>query len=323
MAKLLITVQDVIDEFGRYVDNGQNRKDIKKELYGPNVYESLISDNKKTNDLVVKSVYMTGDEILQAFQCAWTPKGGIRITPNKIILQEVKIDIDLPCMKETFESWLGFLDDGNLDYSQKPFVAWLLDEYLYPRHKKDREIVSFSGSRVEPTTGIAGATIASVDGFNTILKNKITDGKIIPIVSGVWPTDPVQFVTALEAWTKNIDPLMVSSLEPFRMAPELVERLKVGNRAKYNTNYQLIPENMLTYIFDTKFKFAPDLETQRGSQRVWTTIKGNSVMRTKHSDNINTFRVKETSPRQVNLWTEYYLAYGFWVDEWVITNEQE
>lgn len=317
----IIDVQDIVTEWGKYMDNGQNQKDIKRKLYEPSVYESLIGEKRRTKDLVLRSVHMNGGKILQAFQCDWTPKGLVSLTPNEIILQEVKIDFDISCTKDIAESWAGFLDDGNLDYSQKPLVRWLLDTYLYPQHLEDRELASFNGVRVAPTQGVAGETINSVNGFNKIIADGITAGKITPIASGAWPTDPVQFVTALEAWVMNIDPKVKRRLETFRMAPELVERLKIGNRAKYNTQYQLIPENRLTYIFDTNFMFAPELEAQRGSGRVWTTVQGNSVMATKFSENINTFRIKEQDARKVKLWTEYYLAYGFWVNDWVITNE--
>lgn len=317
----IIDVQDIVTEWGKYMDNGQNQTDIKSKLYEPSVYESLIGEKRRTKDLVVRSAHMNTSELLQAFQCKWTPKGLVSLTPNEIILQEVKIDFDITCTKDIAESWVGFLDDGNLDYSQKPLVRWLLDKYLYPQHREDRELASFNGVRMTPTDGTAGLAINAVDGFNTIIAKGITDGKITPIASGAWPIDPVQFVTALETWVKNIDPKVKRRLETFRMAPELVERLKVGNREKYNKEYQRMPENKLTHIFDTNFMFAEDLEAQRGSGRVWTTVQGNSVMVTKFSDNIDTFRVIEKGPRQVNVWTEYYLAYGFWVNDWVITNE--
>lgn len=311
-----------------YRDNGQGIKDLKNELKQDIVSEMYITDKGSARSQVVDTAFVTSTEVMQAYQDAWTSKGGAIITPNQMILKKVKVDKTLKNLQALFESWLGFLDNGNLDYRTKPLTTWFINTVIIPQIKEDLELkMIFKGVRVEPTPGTAGPAINAIDGFGTQITNAIAAGSISPTVMGAIPTGAnadVEFVELINDFFQTAIPrLYWDKLEPIRVSQNLYDMYTNGMDIKSNTAYKRFDDDKLNEIringgwTGVKLVGVP---SQNGSSRIWTTTVGNSAKRTMFGKNQETFEVQKNK-REVDIFTEWYLAYNFWYYQLVYCNE--
>jgi hypothetical protein len=319
--------QQVVDQWGAYYENnGQGVKDLKIRVMQPSVSESVLSDVRETKDQINKSTYIVTSEVTQAFQKDFTPKNNITFIPNELITQEVKIDIHLADFRQLWNSYLGFLKDGKLDYVNMPFVKWYVTYYVYPQHEEDRELKIFhKGVRVEPTPGTAGLAINAADGFGKILADKITAGKITATATGAIATDDELFVDQVTAWVEAAIPrLLRRELEPIRMSEALTEKFARGMFKKYNKQYPMLSESDLLTIRlnETKTSITiAGLPSMEDSERIYTTVKKNSAKLSRFASNAKMMQIGSYAPRQVSGFTEYEMVYGFWYDALVFCNE--
>lgn len=311
-----------------YRDNGQGIKDLKNELKQDTVSEMYISDKGTARSQVVDTAFVTSTEVMQAYQDTWTSKGGAVITPNQMILKKVKVDKTLKNLQALFESWLGFLDNGNLDYRTKPLTTWFINTVIIPQIKEDLELkMVFKGVRVEPTAGTAGPAINAIDGFGTQIAKGIIAGSISPTVMGAIPTGidaDITFVKLINDFFQSAVPrLYRDKLGPILVSQDLYDMYTSGMDIISNSAYKRFDDDKLNEIringgwTGVKLVGVP---SQNGSSRIWTTTKGNSAKRVMFGANENTFEV-QVNKREVDIFTEWYLAYNFWYHQMVYCTE--
>ncbi len=159
-----ITSSAVVSAFGAYyIDSGQNETNIHDAL------REQFEDTEdftvvETEDTVLRETNAAYAEVLQAFQTAFTPKGGVTFTPKAIPLFNVKVD-------EAFypdalkNQWLAFMTSNNLDRTTWPFVRWFIEVYVMGQIKADLTKNLYAAAYVAPTPGTAGNAVDSFDGL--------------------------------------------------------------------------------------------------------------------------------------------------------------
>jgi len=315
-----------------YIDGGQGAKDILSRFRQRIESDLLMTDVAPTTDTVVRKASASTTSVLQAFQKVWTPKGATTFKMEPIQLFKIKADLE-EYPDDLEESWLGFLAGvDEVDRAKWPFVRWWLEKEIMPTMEEDYEMsLCFKGVAVAPTSGTAGATAGSMDGMNIILNRHIASGRLSPFVVGAPPTDPVLFVEYMEDLTNRVPAILQDKLEPWRLSRTLGKRYLDGVDLKYNKNYAQVTDKVGIHNTNMSIAVVPDpttgkmnvgLRSQEGSSKIWTTVRGNSVVRTKNPKNQGVFKI-ESAKRQVLAFTDFWKGVGVWLPEYAFCNNQD
>lgn len=325
----MINIEDIKTEFGLfYKDGGQGLKDVARRLQQRSVSEQALGDLRITTETKLHKASSEMTRVMQAFQKGWTPISTISFDVESIDLHSWKIDAEV-YPDEIEESWLGFLASSDLDRKTWPFVKYWIDSVL-KQYEYDYEMHEvFHGVRGVITPKTATEAGKSINGFNKVINDLITAGKTAPIMDVAVPTDPVEFVTYMEKMTNEIPAIYRGMLEPWRMSEELGERFVDGMDKKYNGTYarendlfkiRNRPATIATYKNENGVVI-PGLPSHHGSEKIWTTIRGNSVVGKKKQGNSGILRL-ENIDRLVKAYTDGYTGVGFWVGGYVFTNDK-
>lgn len=327
-----MNIAQIISEAGAYYqDNGQSAKDILQRFRQRNETDQFFSDSNTTRDTLVRKANSNTTRVLQSFQKAFTPLGATTFQMEKIELFQMKVDLE-ETPDDLVDSWLGFLEGENeIDRKKWPFVRWWLEKEILPKIEEDYELYEvFKGVYAAPTSGTPGLQGKSMDGLNIIRKRHIAAGKIAPIVMGALPTTPLDAVNYVEDFVKQFPKLIWGKLEPLRMNQEFGQLYLDGVDEKYNVQYKQVSDKLT--VKNTPVRIAavtnedgiliPGLRSMEGSEVLWTTVKGNSVLRVKNPVNAGLFQL-ESQTRQIRAFTDWWKGVGWWMPNYVLTNDRD
>jgi hypothetical protein len=315
-----INSADVVTEWKAiYRQQGQSVKDIMVKLRQKSVTEAYFP-RRNTDQTIMEKVSAEFARVLQRFQKAYTPIGGVTFEPLKIALYKLKIDLaEYP--DELEETWLGFLADNDLDRKTWPFVKWYIMNALIQQEKDMEELEIYKGVPGVITPGTATAAGASLLGIKKQINDFNTAGTLDLKVLGAVPTDAVEFVEYIEAFVKMIPRLLRNELDYLFLEEDGVDLFRDGMREKYNTQYNQVGEKDITKLRNDNIQLA-GLPSMAGSKKIWTTPVWNRQSGLKKSGNPETFRV-ENVDRQVKAYTDYYKGFGFWIPQYLVSNDVE
>lgn len=315
-----ITASAVVSAFGDYyLNNGQTENDINTKLMEPfgtmDVFRVIESE-----DTILRETNTAFSEVLQGFQKAFTPKGGVTFTPKEIKLYNVKVD-ELFYPDDLKNSWLGFLTSNNLDRTTWPFVRWFIEEYVLKQIKEDLELQAiFGGVYSAPTAGTANAASAVMNGIKKIINDAITATTITVISTGAPSTTPETWCEQVEAFVASVPELYWHQNMTLAMSRSLALRYRRGRQKKYNMYYNQSSELETVEGFDNiKIK---GLASHNATTKIWMTPAVNAVLGMKGGSNKDIVEVEKVD-RQVKVYTDFYIGIGFINDSIVFTNDRE
>lgn len=319
MADTTIDIADIISSFGSYyLDGGQNQNDLLMrpfEKFGTREAFNL----RPTNDTILRLAAIEVEEILQGYQDTFTSKGGVDFAPIEIALTQVKIDNEFNPNK-LVASWLGFLANNKIDRSTYPFIKWFIEDYLLKQVDKDLEMKAiYTGSKVTPTPGTAGAAIEAMDGIKKQINAGITATTITPIVTGAAAVNPIDWCTQVEDFTKSIPEIYWPENMPLNMSMVLERRYKEGRRLKYNMSYAQVTE--MSLVQDTNIRVVGRM-SHFGSEKIWATTARNYVMGVKGYSNKSMFEIEHVK-RKVAIYSDWWIGIGYLLADEMFTNDQD
>ncbi len=320
MADTVISPEQMIADFGGYyLDAGQNQNSLMMRPFTP--FGTLDAFTMwPTNDTILRMGEVQVGEILQAYQDEYTPKGQVVFKPITITMFEQKIDQAFNPTK-LYRTWAAFLTSNNTDRTTWPFPKWFIEKYLLGQVDEDLETQAiYTGTYVAPTTGVAGAAINAMDGVKKIINAGITAGSIVPIATGVLPTDEVAFVTAIEAWIAMLPVKYQRKQMQLNLAVPLQNRWRRGMRKKYNMNYGQVSE--LDNITDFENITIAGRVSMGNSNKIWMTPKENAIAAVKGYENKNGFQLEKVD-RKVKIYTDWFIGVGFLLKDIIFTNDQD
>lgn len=320
MPNTSITASQVVTDFGAYyIDQGQNQNDIHdrlRESFGSMAAFTII----ESDNTVLRAVNTAYAEVLQAFQTAYTPKGGVTFTPKAIPLYNLKTDQQFypDALKQ---SWLQFLITNNTDRTTYPFVRWFIEIYLINQIHHDMEVNLYGAIAATPTAGTAGNASASFTGLKKIINDAITATTIATIATGAPSTTPETWCGQVETFCAGIPELYWENGFELNMSRSLALRYKQGRAIKYNTYYVQASDAMSVQNFEN-IKVA-GRGSLTGKTKIWGTPKINAVIGMKGSEsNMGTVEVEKVD-RLVKIYTDFWFGLGFIDDGIVFTNDQD
>lgn len=316
----VILAADVVAEWKAvYKAEGQSVKDIMTKLTQRSVTAKYFP-TRFTEKTVLEKVSAEFSRVLQRFQKQYTPVGGVKFEPLKIALFKLKIDLqERP--DELEESWLGFLADSSLNRKDWPFIKWFLMNALI-QAEKDLEMSEIyhgvAGAIVEGTPTAAGA---SLDGIKIQINRLNTAGKLDLITMGAVPTDPVLYVEYIEDMIKQVERPLRNELDFVFVQEDGHDLFRDGMRLKYNVNYAQVDDSKITKLRNDNIQVV-GLPSMAGSDKIWTTPSWNRQAGFKKPGNETVFQV-ENIDRLVKAYTDYYKGFGFWIGEYLVSNDVE
>lgn len=316
-----IEISDIVADYGNYYQNrGQNMASLLKKYYrSERVTEKEMLTVMKTDNTVVELGKASIENVSQAYQQAWTPKGDVVITPQTITLGELKIDLEL-YTRALKDSWLAFLDLNSLDEKSTPFIKYLMEEHIPEAYNEEFEMLQvYWGSYVVPTAGVAGTPQGAMDGIRKRINQGITNGTISTISTGALDTDGAIFVKQIEDFCKQIPKKFWKYSLKIGMNEDQKLLYNEGRRTLYNTNYAA--ESDLNKVQNFNFKVL-GLPSMGDDDKIWTTLPGNGRLYVKNAANEGQFKIKEGQPRHVEIYSQFYKGIGFADHEAIFTNDR-
>ena len=314
-----ITSSAVVTDFGAYyIDAGQSEMNLHDSLR-----ENFESMNAFTivqsEDTVLREVNVEYAEVLQSFQTAFTPKGGVTFTPKSIPLFNVKID-QLFYPDALKNRWIAFLTSNNLDRTTWPFVRWFIEKYVMGQIKHDLEKNLYGAVYVAPTAGTANAASASFDGLKQIINTGITGGTISTIATGAPSSTFATWCTQVETFCKSIPELYWETPMSINTSRLLKLNYVEGRKTKYNSNYD--QEGTADVVRNFEQIKVVGRGSMSGKSKIWASPIMNNILAFKGAENMNTVQVEKVD-RQVKVYTDFWLGLGFIDDRLVYTNDQD
>lgn len=315
-----IQAADVVAEWKAvYKAEGQGVKDIMTKLMQRSVTAGYFP-TRITEKTILEKVTAEFSRVLQRFQKKYTPIGGVTFEPTKIPLFKLKIDLqEQP--DELEESWLGFLADTSLKRKEWPFIKWFLTNALL-QADKDLELNEiYNGVAAPIVDGTPSAAGAVLDGIKIQINRLNTAGKLDLINMGAVPADPKLYVEYIEDMIKQVPRLLRNELDYVFVQEDGHDLFRDGMREKYNVNYPQVEESKITRLRNDNISIV-GLPSMAGSDKIWTTPSWNRQGGFKKPGNATVFEV-ENIDRTVKAYTDYYKGFGFWIGEYVVSNDVE
>lgn len=294
---------------------------VHEKALGKELREQLITETFMTRVRNIKDEYALPnvliDEVTQAYQDEFTPKGTATFDALIIKTREIKIDYCLQNLGQLYESWLAEWFEEGRPIAQWSFPRFILSEMIIPQVAEDIETqMVWNGVYVAPTIGVAGPAIASVDGLSKIIVDQIGLGNIIPIPTGA--ITPANIKDRVEFFVDNI-PLPYRRLSGVILMSETNARL-------YWRDYKAVNGGDTNYSGTNNFQIdgtrftVVGVPSMEGSDRFLFTPKRNLLV-IYDKDYLPRFRFQEFD-RSIKILAEYRRGYGFGMLQFVFVNDQ-
>ena len=320
-----ITITDIITEWKAYYRaEGQGVKDLILKLTQKSVTAGYFP-TRLTDKTILEKASVEFSRVLQRFQKDFTPIGNTTFKPTKIPLYKLKIDLQ-ETPDDLEESWLGFLGDNSLSRKEWPFIKWYLTNALIQADKDLEMSEIYSGVAGTITPGTANAAGTSLMGIKKQINDFNTAGSLLKITMGAVPattTDAgkIALVDYVESMIKQTPRLLRNEIDYVFLNEDLHDDFRDGMRLKYNVNYVGVDDSKITTLRNDNIKLV-GLPSMVGSKKIWYTPMWNRQAGFKKPGNEKVFEV-ENVDRKVKAYTDYYKGFGFWIPEYVVSNDVE
>jgi hypothetical protein len=312
-----MTIKDIITEYGAYyLRSGQNKNRIRQLLLQPAVTPSYMTPIK-TNDTIYQMAQSTLTSVVQGFQKGWTPKGAAKITPNKIELFNLKVDLE-EYPDDLEATWLGFLASDSINRKDWPFVKWLIEVHLIPKIKEEMELYEYGlGKHADPTQGTASAAGTNLNGIKTLLQAGVNNTKHpMNFIEGIGALETDTVFDQVEAFVDGIsDVYQTKAMNVF--VPYKHRRAYLRDKRAQGF-YNITGDKQI----DDKIDFTPQqvvgLPSINGESFMFATPKANMLYLTKKGANMTKFKIEEAK-RQIFIMADWYEGLGFGINEAVWT----
>jgi hypothetical protein len=174
MAITISNTSEVLNRFCAKFDT-EIHSQLRRDMVTESVWTPVTADYA-----YVSPQMTTTGEIVQAFQCPWTPESGTsNLTDLTWKLQPLKIDLEFTC--DDLNIWFDKFNCSRTEWgSGQPLTAWdfpryFLNEAIMPLLKDNMEMkIAYKGVHVAPTSGVAGTALGAVDGMGAVIADAIT-----------------------------------------------------------------------------------------------------------------------------------------------------
>jgi hypothetical protein len=294
--------------------------------------QSLVTESEWTPrvaDHTWTAPNVTTTDLIQAFQCDFTPNNSHTFDETPIPLQQLKIDLQFTCddLEKFFDSF--FTEWYEFGSGKKPedwrFPAWIYANEILPKVEEELELlIAYKGVLVAPTTGVAGTPSASCDGMARKIALAIIAGRITPIATGAFTAntyyDKVNtFISALpQQHRERPGKIYMAPTHARGLAMDILERFKA------NSNINPADTNsILRYAMPFSNKKIVGLPSMEGTSRIiYSPRRDNLVWVRKRNEPTLPMVRWESFERKLKGYAEFHRGYGFEFGPEMYVNDQ-
>lgn len=307
-----IVKTDLVTQFGDYyVPEGQNEARLLSALRQKSVTTTYAKPIIYDGEVYKFSNTRLG-EIVQQFQKKFTPKGDLEFKPNEIRLRNIKVDLAL-YPDDVKGSWLGFL--SSLDDQERknwPIVRYLTESEVIPQMQSDMELKAyFKGAYVAPTVGVAGSTVATINGVKFLLDAGVADSSMQSVALSAAVTKSNAF-DMVEEFVESFDDLLSGTKMRFYCDPKILRWYHQDKRNTHGTDVNYNPDKPVVDFTTCELVGLPSMS---GEKYFWATPVDNFLY-IRRQNGMKNPRVEEAQ-REVFLMTDWWEGLGFGHNELV------
>lgn len=332
-----IDVTDLVSDWGKaYINEGQKLADIRKAAFDQQRAFSFFKKVPHKSD-IVKSVFATPEDILQAFGIEFHEKGGAHFAPWQTSMGEFKIDAKVTPDKVR-EGYLGFF--AELDKPERKnwtITKWLIKEMFIAKAKEQQnnEVAyrgwKITGEDVAPT--VDGATFVrqvasmdavlpangSMDGVHVQICKMVDSGRANVISTGALESDAALFYDQVNDFVMSIPRKYRKLLDYVMMSEEQFILYQDGSDIRNNTYFSReADKTVIKHARNVKVNW---FDGQENSDNLWTTPASNRENRvhTAHSGKHDV----QPLDRKVKVLSDWKETIFLRYPELMFTNDQE
>ena len=312
----LLTVQKIIDEFGKYyVNEGQNKQRLTRSLVQPAVTLEKHARKIPTTETIYKAANYEFQSVIQPFKKTFDPKSNIEFFPNTIQLRQIKVDADV-YPNDIEESWLGFLANNDCSVKDWPIVRFIMEEYLKKQIDADREEkMVYKGVYNAQGTDPGDA----MDGIKQILLNSLNTDYPVNVISGIGVLNANSIFDQIEAFDEALPELYNEQKVIIFMAPKWVRLYKKDKRSQgffFIDDIKKVDESI-----DFSKHYICPLPSMSGTDDMFATVAGNLAWITKREGNLSNIQV-QAHDRCVHILLDWWEGLGFLCNKMVWTTTE-
>lgn len=318
-----ITVQNIIDSYGAYYEQGsQNLQRLKAvPMQEPQMLKQQGINSIMTRDTVYRMANPIFASVLQPYQKAFTTKGNVEFLANEIRLRQMKVDMSFyPADIE--DSWLGFLaGDSSRNQENWPIARYILEHYLLPKAQEDKELEAiYKGVYKEPQNETAGSPVDSMDGFKKLLIDGSKKEKCkVNVIENLGTFDADVAQDYIEAFDSKIDSKFRNKKMLIFVAPEML--LSYLRDRRDNKNYFISSDAQISTNIDFTNHQLVACEAMAGTTDIFATLPENIVHLKKRDISAVNIDVQKAD-RQVKFLVDWWEAVGFNCNALVWTSKE-
>jgi hypothetical protein len=259
------------------------------------------------------AIHSVTGHVVQGFQAVWNEMGETKFRVNPLVNYHQKVNFPIT-PSEIESSWLAELDQLDLKLEQRPISQYIVEKELKPRVIADVEDLSVNGVYDANDLGTYGK---AMNGLKKILSDGIADG-----------TNPMYKIPLAPITASNI----VAQVEIFEdLIPITVNNfmtkiyMSTKNKRRYMKNYRdTFGRNMdytkgqavMTYTGDREII---GIDALNGSDIMFATPDSN-FLQLKDLVEPPTVTDIQILDYKVKVFMEFWLGYGFWMNQLVIVS---
>lgn len=332
---MAISAEALKTAWGAYYKEGSvTVQQLLKQLYTPTQFKGYFNI-RPTKNTVEDNVRTHLTRVLQQFQPKFTALGDMDFQPERIILERVKINVELS-PDALAESAVQFLIDKGVERKNMAIVQ-MIGMYLMMKAQEDDELYeAWDGvaSTIIPTgnptanqtlLGTPNAAGKSRTGFHKRgIKTLNAEGKLNVTSMGEWAgLNNKETVEYARDFYLSIDEKVRPDIKWLATNETFQLKFIEGMFEKYgNVVASLFQATGKTTIWGTDCEIKKST-AQKSSKTIWTTPTFNAVGFTKQPENKGLFYIRDKSFYEVEIGTDWYEAQGVVNSLLVYSNDLE
>mgnify|MGYP001565214907 CR=1 FL=1 len=320
-----VTIAGTATALNRYVATfkPQINTSIRQKLVTEKMWSQRVADHT----WVAPNV--TSGNLIQAFQCDFTPNNTHTFDEERIPLQRMKIDVQFTCddLDQWFDTFMVNWDEFGTGKapSEWEFPKWIYENEIMPKYEEELELLlAYKGVRVAPTTGTAGNTADAVDGMGKKIADAITAGRIVPIATGAFSSGT--YIAKFDTFINGLPVKFRDGSGNIYVSPTHARALAKEILDTYKTNPNIDPSDTMKILnFSLPFtnKRVVGLPSMEGRNRMLYSPRPDNlvVVRRRGEPMVPVIRW-ENFERTLKGFSEFHRGYGFEFGTETFVNDQ-
>jgi hypothetical protein len=319
---MAVTIENTATAFNRYVATFSPEV-ITKTRQGL-VTESFLGKRVADHTWVGRQASI--GNLIQAYQCNFTPNNNESFDEERTPLQKMKIDLQWSCddMDNFFDTFMNEWDETGS--GKRPdewaFPRWVYTNLVVPKMIEEMELsLVYKAVRVAPTPGTAGALTGACDGLGKKIADAITASRITPITTGALTS--VNAVDKVKTFIAGLPELHRSTAGNIYMSPTNARYVADILLDTYKTNANIDPMADITKLrVPNTNKTIVGLPSMEGQGRIIYSNRENMVVVRRRGEAAVPVMRFESFERTVKGLCEFHRGYGFEFGTEMFVNDQ-